>query len=40
MQFGTDSACTANALGGAIVSSAAQTQLQSAVTKGLGDGSI
>lgn len=40
MQFSTDSVCAANALGGAIVLSYAQTQLQTGLTNGVNSGSI
>ncbi len=40
LQFATDSACTTNALGNAVVQSLAQSQLQTALDKGIKDGSI
>jgi cysteine-rich repeat protein len=40
MQFSTDGVCAANALGGAIVLSYAQTQLQTGLTNGVNSGSI
>jgi cysteine-rich repeat protein len=38
--FSTDTYCTKNALGTAIVGSTAQSQINSAITSGIGDGSI
>jgi cysteine-rich repeat protein len=40
IDFTTDSFCTANAFGGAIVSLAAQNGLQNTINKGVGNGSI